>query len=114
MRAPAGAATLSDMERTRVWHGRVKPEAREESERFVQWLGTDEAAVQYAKFLLTGYSLAQQGDDITITMSYEEPPAVIRFLRNPRMWPDYWEYVDAGTDEPEPPAEAVRVRWHKS
>jgi hypothetical protein len=101
------------MERTRVWHGRVKPGSRDESDCFVQWLGTDEAAVQYAKFLLTGYSLAQQGDDITIRMSYEEPPAIIRFLRNPRMWPDYWEYVDAGTEAPALPADALRVNWRK-
>jgi hypothetical protein len=102
------------MERTRVWHGQVKPEAHAEHEQFVYWLGTDEAKVQYAKFLLTGYTLAQHGDDLTILLSSEEPPAVIRFLRNPRMWPPFWEFQPGSTDVPDVPADEVRVRWRKS
>jgi hypothetical protein len=101
------------MERTRIWRGRVKPEGREEHEQFVAWLGSDEAAVQYAKFLLNGYSLAQQGDDLTITLAAEEPPPIIRFLRNSRMWPEYWEYLSAGGDAADVPDEAVRVRWRR-
>lgn len=101
------------MERSRVWRGRVRPESREEHERFVAWLGSDEAAGQYAKFLLNGYSLAQQGDELTITLAAEEPPPIIRFLRNPRMWPEYWEYVSAGSDAADVPADAVRVRWRR-
>jgi hypothetical protein len=100
------------MERTRVWHGHVKPGHRDDHERFVAWLNTDEARLQYAKFLLNGYVLAQLGDDLTITLAAEEPPALIRFLRNPRMWPDFWEYDSAGGDE-QPPDEAVRVRWRR-
>jgi hypothetical protein len=103
------------MEGTRIWRGRVKPEHRAEHETFVEWLGTDEAKLQYAKFLLTGYTLAQQGDDLTISMSAEEPPPIIRFLRNPRMWPDYWEYLSAGSGAASDVSEdAVRIRWRKS
>ena len=101
------------MERSRVWRGRVKPEHRDEHERFVQWLGTDEANVQYAKFLLSGYSLAQQGDDLTIVLAAEEPPPIIRFLRNARMWPDYWEYLSTSGDAPDVPDDAVRVSWRR-
>ena len=104
------------MERTRVWRGRVKPEGREEHERFVAWLGSDEAAVQYAKFLLNGYSLAQQGDDLMITLAAEEPPPIIRFLRNPRMWPDIWEFESAGAGGAtagQAGAGTVRVRWRR-
>ena len=102
------------MERTRSWHGHVRPESREEHERFVAWLNTDEARVQYAKFLLTGYSLAQKGDNLTITMAAEEPPAIIRFLRNPRMWPEFWEYDSAGVRDESVPDEAVRVSWRRT
>ena len=102
------------MERTRIWHGHVKPEQRDEHEQFIEWLNTDEARVQYAKFLLNGYSLAQQGDDLTITLAAEEPPAIIRFLRNPRMWPEFWEYDSAGGDADAPPEESVRVRWRRT
>ena len=101
------------MERTRVWHGRVRPGAHEQHEKFVEWLGTDEAKVQYAKFLLTGYTLAQHDDDLTILLSSEEPPAIIRFLRNPRMWPEIWEFRPGSTEVPELPADEVRVRWRK-
>jgi hypothetical protein len=101
------------MERSRVWRGRVKPEHRDEHEQFVEWLGSDEAKTQYAKFLLNGYSLAQQGDDLTITLVAEEPPPIIRFLRNSRMWPEYWEYLSAGVETPDVPDEAVRVRWRR-
>ena len=102
------------MERARVWRGRVKPEARDEHERFVAWLQTAEAAEQFRKFLLSRYTLAQQGDDLTITLAAEEPPPIIRFLRNPRMWPDYWEYASAGGDAADVPESATRVRWRRS
>ena len=102
------------MERSRIWKGRVKAENRDDHERFVVWLASDEAKLQYAKFLLTGYSLAQQGDELTITMSAEEPPPIIRFLRNPRMWPEYWEYESAGGDAGDVPEDAVRVRWRRT
>ena len=102
------------MERTRIWRGRVKPEGRDEHEQFVAWLNSDEAKVQYAKFLLNGYTLAQQGDDLTIAMAAEEPPPIIRFLRNARMWPEYWEYLSAGNAAEDIPEEAVRVRWRRA
>lgn len=102
------------MDGTRVWRGRVNPEHRKEHEQFVTWLGTDEARTQYAKYLLNSYSLAQQGDDLTVTMSASEPPPIIRFLRNPRMWPEYWEYVSAGSATDEVPEDAVRVRWRRA
>jgi hypothetical protein len=102
------------MDGTRIWRGRVDPEHREEHEQFVAWLGTDEAAAQYAKFLLNGYSLAQQGDDLTVTMTASEPPPIIRFLRNPRMWPDYWQYVSARSGADDVPESAVRVRWRRT
>jgi hypothetical protein len=102
------------MERTRIWHGHVNPVRRDEHEQFVRWLNSDEARVQYAKFLLNGYMLAQQDDLLTISMAAEEPPAIIRFLRNPRMWPEFWEYDSAGGSEDAPPAESVRVNWRRT
>ena len=99
------------MERTRVWRGTVKPEARDEHERFVAWLNSDEAAVQYQKFFLTGYTLAQNGDELTITMAAEEPLGMIRFLRNHRMWPDFWEFGSAEGQASDPGA--VRVEWRR-
>jgi hypothetical protein len=101
------------MEQTRVWRGSVRPEARDEHERFVAWLDSDEARVQYAKFLLTGYSLAQHDDELTVALSAEEPVALIRFLRNPRMWPEFWEFRSAEREAAEVPPDSVRVRWRR-
>jgi hypothetical protein len=50
---------------------------------------------------------------LTITLAADEPPPIIRFLRNGRMWPDSWEFVSAGGDAESAPAEAVRVRWRR-
>ena len=101
------------MERTRVWRGTVQPEARDEHERFVAWLNSDEAAVRYAKYGLTGYTLSQQGDELTISMAAEEPTQVIRFLRNPRMWPDFWVFQTATPEPRDPAMDDVRVRWRR-
>lgn len=103
------------MEGTRVWRGRVKPEGREEHERFVAWLNTDEARLQFAKFLLTGYTLEEDGDRLTITLAAEEPPPIIRFLRNTRMWPEFWEFESAGAGDSaaEDTAANGRVRWRR-
>ena len=101
------------MERTRVWRGTVRAESADEHERFVAWLGTDEAESQYAKFGLTSYSLAQSGPDLAITLGAEEPTSVIRFLRNARMWPDIWEYRPAEPSDMPEPAGTVRVSWRR-
>ena len=104
------------MEGRRIWRGRVKPEARDEHERFIEWLNGDEAKEQYRKFLLTGYTLAEQEDRLTITLAAEEPPPIIRFLRNPRMWPEIWDFEGAGPagdDGDAAEAGEVRVRWRR-
>ncbi len=99
------------MERARVWKGAIRPGSQGEHEQFVAWLGSSEAAVQYAKFFLTGYTLAQDGDELTVVLKAEDPVAVIRFLRNRRMWPEFWEFRANDPSGAEPPAEQVRVRW---
>jgi hypothetical protein len=101
------------MERTRVWKGAVKPESRDEHERFITFLNSPEAAVQYAKFFLTGYTLAQDDDDLTVVLKAEEPQAFIRFLRNHRMWPEFWEFRANDPSGADPPDEQVRVRWRR-
>lgn len=104
------------MEGKRIWRGRVKPESRDEHEQFVEWLNGDEAKEQYRKFLLTGYTLAERDGQLTITLGAEEPPPIIRFLRNPRMWPDIWEFEGAGPagpDSDDGEAGDVRVRWRR-
>lgn len=100
----------------RLWLGRVAEGQGEQHETFVRWLQSDEAQSQFAKYLLTGYSLVQHGELLKVVMRAEEPLAFIRFLRNPRMWPPCWEFVTAGRadhDTPESLEEhgEVRVDW---
>ncbi len=105
------------MEGSRIWRGRVKDGARDGHERFVQWLNTDEARQQYAKFLLTGYTLAEDGDALTVTLAAEEPPPIIRFLRNGRMWPEFWEFQAAGAGGSTAGGGCtgtVRVQWRRN
>jgi len=101
------------VEGTRTWQGRIKPEAREAHETFVAWLQTDEARTQFSKFLLTGYSLHEDADTVTVTLSAAEPPPIIRFLRNSRMWPDFWEFESAGRGTDATTAGTERVRWRR-
>lgn len=104
------------MSRTRAWFGTVRPEAVDEHEKFVAWLQSDDAATQYAKYGLSSYVLSQAGNDLSVRFAAEEPPSVIRFLRNPRMWPEFWEFRSA--DPIDEPGDAdrdgdVRVRWRR-
>ncbi|MCC6175014.1 MAG: hypothetical protein IT305_06895 [Chloroflexi bacterium] len=89
----------------------MRADAGEEHERFVRWLHSDEAALQYQKYLLSGYALAQAGNDLTISLAADEPQPIVRFLRNPRMWPEFWEFVGAGPGDTEVPPGALRIRW---
>lgn len=103
----------------KVWLGCVVEGHASAHEDYVSWLCTDEAATQFAKYGLTGYSLMQHGDLLKVIMRAEEPLAVIRFLRNKRMWPDFWEFTAPGraeVEETEPPEVGgdLRVRWRAS
>ena len=102
------------MERTRVWRGRVKSESRAEHERFVEWLNTAEAKEQYRKFLLTGYSLAQQGDDLTVLLSSEEPPADDPVLAQPEDVAGVLGVHHGRYRRARATPDAVRVQWRKT
>jgi hypothetical protein len=98
----------------RIWNGRVRPEAGAEHRAFVEWLRSAEGQGLLARSLLTGYSLDEQDGRLTVRLAAGEPPAIIRFLRNHRFWPDYWQFSSAD------PAEAVatdssrRVEWRRA
>jgi hypothetical protein len=49
-----------------------------------------------------------------VTLSADEPPPVIRFLRNPRFWPDVWEFESADRDQAVGPGARQRVSWRKT
>ena len=98
----------------RTWTGRIRDGAEAEHERFVEWLGSAEGRGFLERSLLTGYRLAEQDGRITVTLSADEPPPVIRFLRNPRFWPDVWEFESADRDQAVGPGARQRVSWRKT
>jgi hypothetical protein len=103
-------------EHVRLWLGKVAAGKTPEHEAFVTWLSSDEAAQQLAKYLLSGYRLYQHNELLKVEMRAEEPLTFIRFLRNSRMWPPFWEFVAAGRSDSGGQAEdhgRVRVDWKR-
>jgi hypothetical protein len=92
----------------RIWSGRVRPGHESEHEKFVAWLSSADGAAHLSRALLTHYRLAEEDGRLTVSLSAGEPPAIIRFLRNRRFWPDYWEFESA--DPSAAPGELARVR----
>lgn len=83
----------------RFWHGLVKPGCAEEHERFVDWLNSSEGSRLLARSALTAYQLWQAGDRVMVALTAAEPPAIIRFLRNHRFWPECWEFESAASGQ---------------
>ena len=99
------------MERT--WTGRIRPGADSEHERFVEWLASDEGRTMLGRALLTGYRLEQAEGRITVRLSADEPPPIIRFLRNHRFWPEFWEFESAAPGMAVGPGARKRLAWSK-
>ena len=97
------------MERT--WTGRIRPGQEQEHEQFVAWLGSAEGTRSLSRALLTAYRLAEQDGRLTVSFAATEPPAVIRFLRNRRFWPEFWEFESADRTDALGDGARERVRW---
>ena len=95
----------------RTWTGRIRPGAEAEHERFVAWLASDEGRTMLGRTLLTGYRLAEADGRITVRLSAEEPPPIIRFLRHHRFWPEFWEFESADPGRAVGPGARERLAW---
>jgi hypothetical protein len=99
------------MERT--WSGRIRPGAEPEHERFVEWLASDEGRTMLGRALLGGYRLHEADGRITVRLLADEPPPIIRFLRNHRFWPEFWEFESAEPGRAVGPRAHERLAWRK-
>jgi hypothetical protein len=99
------------MERT--WSGRIRPGAEEEHERFVAWLDSDAGRMMLGRTLLSGYRLEQADARITVRLAADEPPPIIRFLRHPRFWPEFWEFESAEAGRAVGPGARQRLAWRR-
>src|SRR3954454_4907220 len=98
---------------TKTWNGIVKAGSEAEHEAFVASLASAEGLRLLARSALSGYELRQDGNKLTVLMSADEPPFIIRFLRNPRYWPAFWEFVSADAAQALGLESQRRVAWSK-
>jgi len=86
------------------WSGRVQRGAEQQHQAFVAELRTPESAELLGKYSLTEYAMYQDGSALDVVFKSEKPPIIAGFLKNKRMWPDYWEFEAPGdTDVPNKP-----------
>ena len=105
------ASAVTD--RVRIWNGTIKAGTEVEHERFVSWLQSDEGQRLLSRTLLSSYRLAEDGGKLSVTLTTSEPTSVIKFLRDPRFWPEAWEFRSADPAEALPEAAASRVAWQR-
>jgi hypothetical protein len=97
----------------RTWNGRIGNSGRPDHESFVAWLQSVDGQALLARSQLTNYRLAELGDRLTLTLGADEPPALIRFLRNRRFWPEVWEFESADPNAAVGPEATARVEWRR-
>lgn len=100
------------MERT--WTGRIRAGAEAEHERFVGWLDSAAGRTALGRALLTGYRLEESDGRVTVRFAAAAPPPIIRFLRNRRFWPEFWEFESADPTQAVGSGARERLAWHTS
>jgi hypothetical protein len=91
------------------WSGRIQAGAEQQHDEFVKALHTPDSAELLRKYSLTEYAVYQMGDDLEIIFKSEKPEIIAGFLKNKRMWPDYWEFDSPG--EADVPDKPLVFRW---
>ena len=87
------------------WSGRIQAGAEQQHQDFIAGLRAPEGAALLGKYSLTEYAMYQREDDLEVIFKSEKPSIIAGFLKNKRMWPDYWEFLgpgeaDAPADKP--------------
>ncbi len=78
------------------WSGRVAAGAEDDHARFIEALRTPELANLLRRTNLTAYTLYQDGADLDVVFKAERPSITAGFLRNRKLWPPFWEFVQPG------------------
>ena len=111
---PSEAPTGEDI---RVWIGHLAPGNEAEHERFIVWLNSPDAHEVFRRRRLTEYTLTQNADKLTVVFKAPhtgDPRIMIDFLRYPGVWPDFWQFDQAGHDAgaASEPGE-IRAHWRR-
>lgn len=91
-------AASTPREFTGRWHGAIRSGSETEHEQFVERLRSDAGADLLRRCGLTHYALYAHGSELDIVFRSEKPSIIAGFLRNKRLWPEYWEFAGAGAD----------------
>jgi hypothetical protein len=60
---------------------------------------------------LTYYALYQRGQTLDVLFRSDKPSIIAGFLRNRRMWPDFWEFEGPGDGSE--PGVTPEVEWQR-
>lgn len=91
-------AAAEEHEFTGRWHGSLRPGAEPEHRLFLEQLRSAAGADLLRRCGLTRYSLYEHGEQLDIVFRSNRPSIIAGFLRNKRLWPDYWEFDAPGTE----------------
>lgn len=80
------------------WTGQLRAGSEAEHDQFVDSLRTPAAASLLTRCGLTHYALYRNGLELEIHFASERPSIIAGFLRNRRMWPEYWEFKAPGQE----------------
>lgn len=84
------------------WAGSIRPGFEGAHEQFLDGLRADEGRALLQKCGLTAYTIYQSRWELEVIFKSDRPMIIAGFLRNRRLWPNFWEFTRAGEkDEPE-------------
>lgn len=92
---------MAGKEFTGRWRGSLRPGSEEEHRAFLKQLESPAGRDLLRRCGLTSYSLHQQGDRLDVVFRSEKPSIIPGFLRNRRLWPEYWEFSQPGGEQDE-------------
>jgi hypothetical protein len=95
------------------WSGAVREGSEREHAKFLEGLRTPASAELLVKYSLTEYAVYQRGRELDVIFKADKPTVIPGFLKNKRMWPEFWEFARPG--EVDVPADKALVfRWQRA
>ena len=78
------------------WSGHLAAGSAEAHGAFIAWLRSAEGGDLLRRSNLTGYAIFQQGADLDVVFTTPRASILAGFLRNRRLWPEFWVFDHPG------------------
>ena len=88
----------SAREFTGRWHGSLRAGSETEHRAFLDQLRSAAGADLLHRCGLTRYALYERGNQLDVVFRSEKPSIIAGFLRNKKLWPEYWEFGAPGSE----------------